>query len=356
MDRLEEINLKHDRLRALLERRGASALWLRRTRNLAWFTAGADASIPVDSESGMYSILVTPEKRVVYTSNIEATRLRGEELFQDLGFEYAEFPWHVGDAPSASGLITDDGEVEADLQALRWVLTEGEQERFRALGRDCADALDEAIRAVRPGDTEFELAARLDAACRRREGLAIVNLVATDERISRYRHPLPTRKRLERYAMIVVCMRRGGLIVAGTRLAYIGRAPAELHEKNRRVAAVDAAAIAATRPGRTLGEVFADIQAAYAAQGEDGQWQHHHQGGLIAYIARERVATPGDATPIVEGQAFAWNPSIVGCKSEDTLLLTRSGFEIVTAAPPSFPVVEVEVGGQVIRRPGILEL
>ncbi len=356
MDRLQEINLKHDRLRALLERRGAPALWLRRTRNLAWFTAGADASIPVDSESGMYSVLVTPAKRVVYTSNIEATRLRGEERFQDLGFEYAEFPWHTGGAPSIPDLLTDDGDVETDLQALRWVLTEGEQERFRALGRDCAAALDEAIRAVRPGDTEYEIAARLDAACRRYGGLAVVNLIATDERISHYRHPLATSKRLEKYAMIVVCMRRGGLIVAGTRLAHIGKAPAELHEKNRRIAAVDAAAIAATRPGRTLGEVFGDIQAAYAAQGEDGQWQYHHQGGLVAYLSRERVATPGDSTRIAVGQAFAWNPSIVGCKSEDTLLLTDQGFEIVTQAPASFPSIEVEVGGQVIRRPGILEL
>lgn len=354
MNRLEEINLKHQQLRALLERRQAGGLWLRRVRNLGWFTAGADASIPVDTEYGAYSVLVTPDKRTVYTTNIEATRLHAEEQFEDLGFDYIEYPWHAQAAPELPGLLTDEGDVEAEIQQMRWVLTAGEQERYRALGRAAAEALDEAIRAVRPGDTEFEMAARLDAACRARGGLAVVNLVGTDERISQYRHPLPTHKRLEKYGMIVVCMRQGGLIVAGTRLVHFGKLPPELAEKARKIAAIDAAVLAATRAGRTLGGAFSDLLAAYAAQGETDQWKLHHQGGPVAYIAREHIAGPGDPTPIQAGQAFAWNPSIVGCKSEDTILLSADGFEIVTAAQ-NWPMIEVDVNGQKILRPGILE-
>lgn len=356
MNRLEEINLKHNCLRDLLARHQAEAIWLRRTRNLGWFTAGADASIPADSEYGAYSILVTPEKRVVQTTNIEVTRLRAEELFQDLGFEYAESPWYQERGPDVARLLTDENAVEAEIQQMRWILVESEKERYRALGRDAAAALDEAIRAVKPGDTEFEIASRLDAACRARGGLAVVNLVGTDERISQFRHPLPTQKRLDKYAMIVVCMRRGGLIVAGTRLAYFGTKPAELREKERKVAAIDAAVMVASQPGRTLGDAFSDLLAAYHEQGETEQWKLHHQGGLIAYISRERIVTPGDATLILENHAFAWNPSIVGCKSEDTILVNKNGFEVVTAAPDGWPVIEVEVKGQKVSRPGILEL
>ncbi|NWG15907.1 MAG: M24 family metallopeptidase [Chloroflexi bacterium] len=354
MNRLEEINFKHDQIRALLERRQADSLWLRRTRNLAWITAGADASIPVDADYGAYSVLLTRDKRVVYTTNIEATRLHAEEAFEALGFEYVEYPWHQPTAPANA--LLDDGEVESDIQRLRWVLNAGEIERCRALGKDTAAALDEAIRAIRPGDTEFQLAARLDAACRARGGLAAVNLIGTDERISRFRHPKPTDKRLEKYAMIVVCMRREGLILSATRLAHFGALPPELREKAAKVAAIDAAAIAASRPGRSLGDVFADLQAAYAAQGETDQWLYHHQGGPTGYIARERVATPGDPTIISANMALAWNPSIVGCKSEDTILVNESGFEIVTAAPAGWPMIAVEIGGQTIQRPGILEL
>lgn len=356
MNRLEEIHFKHNCLRDLLTRHQADGLWLRRTRNLAWFTAGADASIPADSDYGAYSILVTRDRRVVYTSNIEATRLRAEEQFHDLGFDYAEFPWYQGGAPELPRLLTDENAVEAEIQQLRWVLTPGEQERYRALGRDAAAALDEAVRAAQPGDTEFQLASRLDAACRKRGGMAIVNLIGTDERISQFRHPLPTTKRLEKYAMLVVCMRRSGMIVSGTRLAYFGKLPGELQAKARKVAFIDAAALIASRPGRTLGDAFSDLLAAYHEQGETEQWKLHHQGGPTAYIARERIAGPGDPTLIRENMPMAWNPSIVGCKSEDTIVVTNQGFEIVTAAPDGWPMIEVEVKGQTVRRPGILEI
>ena len=357
MNRIEEINVKHERLRALLKAQQADALWLRMTRNLAWLTAGADASIPADSDTGAYSVLVTPERRVIYTTNIEATRLRGEEKFEELGFEVHEFPWHAAEEPSAARLLQDtDPAVEAAIQPLRVVLMQPEQERFRALGGDAAAALDEAIRASKPGDTEFEVAARLDAACRARGGLAVVNLIASDERISQYRHPLATHKKVDKYLMMVVCIRRGGLVVSGTRLAYFGSLPADIAEKARKVAAIDAAVMVATRPGRVLSEVFADLLAAYAAQGEADQWRNHHQGGPAGYNAREWISGPEDSRRVQAGMTFAWNPSIVGCKSEDTILVDDSGFEIVSAASDDWPMINVDVNGTSVSRPGIIEL
>jgi antitoxin VapB len=156
--------------------------------------------------------------------------------------------------------------------------------------------------------------------------------------------------------MIVVCMRRGGLVMAGTRLAYIGSMPAQVVEKARKVAAIDAAVMVATRPGRTHSDVFRDLQAAYAAQGEADQWRYHHQGGPAGYNSREWIVTPGDMRPVQAGVAYAWNPSIVGCKSEDTILVQDNGFEIVSGAADDWPMIEVNVSGQVVKRPGILEI
>ncbi|MEO8396109.1 MAG: hypothetical protein ABI700_24155, partial [Chloroflexota bacterium] len=51
-------------------------------------------------------------------------------------------------------------------------------------------------------------------------------------------------------------------------------------------------------------------------------------------LSYERSAMPGDTRVIEAGQAFACKPSIVGCKSEDTILIGRNGFEIVTQASP----------------------
>jgi antitoxin VapB len=356
MSRLREVERKHGRLRDLLQTRGAKSLWILTVRNLSWVTAGAEVAIDTSSEMAPYSILITPEKRTIITSNIELPRLRDEERFEDLGFEFAVSDWYTGDLPPMPGLIRDvDEAVGAEIQRLRWVLDDDEQARLRALGSDTAAALESAVLAASPGESEWEIAARLDAACRQRGGQAIVNLVATDERIARFRHPYITGHRLEKLLMMVVCMRRGGLFAAATRLAYFGALPPALRDKQDKVAAIDAAGMAASRVGRTLGDAFAALQAAYQSQGEGGQWKHHHQGGLIGYGSRERVATPADPLVIEPGMAFAWNPSIVGCKSEDTILVGADGFEIVTQASTSWPYIEVGLGGQSIRRPAILE-
>ncbi len=356
MNRIDEVNAKHETLRQIMAARDADSILLRRPRNIAWFTGGSDPSIDVSNEAGSYGILVLPEGRLVVANNIEEPRLHAEEAFEALGFEFHSTPWYAEEPPTTPRMATDEGDIEADIQKQRWVLMEPEQERLRALGRDAAAAIEEAARAVQPGDTEFEIASRLDAACRRRGGVALVTLIGTDERISQFRHPFATGKRLERYAMLVTCMRRHGLVVSATRLVHIGPAPDELHAALQRIASIDAAVMLATQPGRTLGDAFDDLIAAYTAHREAGQWTLHHQGGLAGYAARERIAVPGDPTIIQVGQAFAWNPSIVGCKSEDTMLLVPGGFEIVTEASEMFPTVEVAVGTRVIRRPGILEL
>ncbi len=357
MNRLGEVEGKHARLRQLLEGKARSTLWLRRPRNLSWLTAGAESAIDMTGQTASYSILVSAEKRVIVTDNIELPRLRKEARLEDLGFEFSVSNWYAFELPPMpDGLCDLDAEVECELQRLRWVLDDNEQIRLRALGFDTAAALEEAMLAATPGETEWQIAARLDAACRQRGGVAVVCLIATDERVALFRHPFITEKPLERLLLISLCMRRGGLVAAATRIAHFGELPADLREKMDKTAIIDAAVMDATRPGRALRDAFAALQAAYASQGEADQWKQHHQGGIIGYRSRERLAAPGDATLIEAGQAFAWNPSIVGCKSEDTILLGVDGFEIVTRASKSWASVEVGIAGQTISRPVIQEV
>jgi antitoxin VapB len=179
----------------------------------------------------------------------------------------------------------------------------------------------------------------------------IVVLVASDERIYNFRHPLPTPKRLERYAMLIVCGRRWGLVGSATRLIHFGKLPEELRRKADACAAVDAAFINATRPGATLGEVFLSGMRAYAAQGYANEWMLHHQGGLAGYQTREVLAIPSSSEAIGGIQAFAWNPSITGVKSEDTILVSDGRTEIITQVD-TWPSVEFDG----VKRPDILTL
>ncbi len=361
---MTEFDTKQARIQALLARYHLDALLLRRVSSFAWATCGADSHINTADSHGVASLLVSSTVRYLVTNNIEAARLEREAALGGPGWEFRVAPWHAsqdaiagltrGLRLGADGPYPGATDLSAELAHLRAALTPEEGDRFRELGRLCAEAMDTAIHAVRPGQAEYQIAGLLAQAAESRGVQANVNLVATDERIFNFRHPLPTAKKLERYAMIVLCGRRRGLVCSVTRLVHFGPMPAELRRKAEAVAQVDAVFIHATRPGASSGAIFQRATAAYAAAGFPDEWQLHHQGGLAGYEPREVVVTP-DSTHIVSvGQAFAWNPSITGTKSEDTILVGENGNEVLTAIP-GWPTVPVKVRGQTLERPAILE-
>jgi antitoxin VapB len=104
-----------------------------------------------------------------------------------------------------------------------------------------------------------------------------------------------------------------------------------------------------------LGEVFRAAQAKYAELGYADEWQLHHQGGPAGYVPRETTAILDSDLRIAAGQAYAWNPSITGTKSEDTLLVKTSGVEVLTEIS-GWPMTAVELDGQTIWRPATLEI
>jgi len=81
----------------------------------------------------------------------------------------------------------------------------------------------------------------------------------------------------------------------------------------------------------------------------------HHQGGPAGYEPREYVATPGSIDTISVGQVYAWNPSITGTKSEDTILVGEMGNEVLTSMD-GWPMLSVTVDGQEYARPAVLEV
>lgn len=362
---MSELELKLTRLKHLLARHQAEALLLQRVSSFAWATCGAASYINTASSTGVGSLLITPNGRYLITDTIEAPRFEKEEKLSAQGWEFRVAPWYK--ANSAIAELTQGWQLAADfpypgaldlsgdMARLRASLLSEEALRYRALSQLCAEAMDAAIRGVRPGQSEFEIAAMLDRETFARGVQPIVNLIATDERIFNFRHPLPVGKKLQKYAMLVLCGRQHGLITSITRLVHFGRLSDEVRQKMEAVARIDATFIAATRPGRTVGEVFQRAVAEYRAVGFADEWQLHHQGGPAAYEPREFLGTPDAPEPVEVGQVYAWNPSITGVKSEDTILIGPSGNEVMTEIP-GWPMLQVEVDGQTWQRPAILEI
>jgi len=314
-----------------------------RPADVRWLLCGRGR--PVDSASptaGYTVVLEDGAARVLYP-DIEHPRVRAEERLDELGYELAPFPWHDGNG------LEDTPPV---LDALRLELDEEERARYRRAGSDVADAMRNTLALLRPELTELEAASGLAREARRRGFTTPVVLVAGDERQALHRHPLPTEARLGRHALLAITAERDGLYTSMTRLVSFGPPPAELAALVAACAEVDAAYLAASQPGATLGEAFAAGAEAYAAQGVPEEWRGHHQGGLTGYRGREAFAVPGETTRIPASAALAWNPSIAGgAKSEDTILVSVDGVEVVTRTPD---LGEVETAG--IPRPAIVEL
>lgn len=366
-DLQSEFQSKITQVRQLLSEKKLDAMLLQRVSSIAWATCGGDVHINTAASDGAAALLITPTEKYVLTNNIEAARLEREEGLGEQGWNFEISPWYGSENRLAAliiniikgkkvgndGLFTEGVDLSAEMAWLRSQLTKQETERFRILGALCAESMHDAIQAVRPGMTEFQIAGLLAQAAESRGVQAVVNLVGTDERIFNYRHAIPTAKELQRYAMLVLCGRKWGLICSITRLVHFGPLSDEIAAKSKAVAEIDAAMVAATRPGNTLMDVFKKTQQMYAQQGYADEWQHHHQGGLAGYESREITATPATKQPILTGQAFAWNPSIRGAKSEDTILVGEKSNEILTVIE-GWPTIEVKAGNEIMHRPAIL--
>jgi Xaa-Pro aminopeptidase len=360
---MSETSAKLGLLRDLAARKKLDAILLKRVSSVAWATGGASMYVNTARTTAETTLLITARDQYLITNNIEAVRLEKEENLASQGWKFTINPWfekenNLSRWMNGRKLGTDDYhpgamDLSVEIAHLRANLVPEEVKRFKVLGELCAQAMDAATRAIHPGQTEYEIAGILSGEAARRGAGAIVNLIAVDERIFNFRHPLPTDKKLEHYAMLVLCGRRWGLVCSLTRFVHYGKLPEEIRRKAQAVARVDASMIAATQPGSNLGEVFRCAQQTYAEVGYPDEWRLHHQGGLAGYEPRETIATPGSTEIIRSGQVYAWNPSITGYKSEDSVLIGEDGFDILTIMP-GWPVLKVEVAGQTIERPDIL--
>jgi Xaa-Pro aminopeptidase len=230
--------------------------------------------------------------------------------------------------------------LPAALRVARWSLGAAEVDRYRALGRDAATAMSEVLRAARPEWTGHQLAgASAEALWGRGIHPALV-LVGDARRLPLYRHPTPAAEPIGERVMVVFCARRHGLYANLTRSLYFRPRSAEERRIGEIVAEVEADALDASRPGASLGEVFAAIVAGYARAGEAGAEAGHHQGGPCGYLSREAIARPDDPQTLARDCAVAWNPSLPGAKIEDTVLVRADGLEILTT-DPSWPTVQV---------------
>jgi Xaa-Pro aminopeptidase len=363
MDRREELDHKLARVRRWLAEARVGAVHVAGNGAFAWLTCGGDNAVSLDSPEGAAALLVTPDHAFLCAANNEVRRIVDEEV-GGIPLEPITWPWYQpGDARAlvdriASGrgpVVSDLGQLglaraDPSFAALRFTLLPPELERYRQLGRDAAAALETAWSL--PGERERDVAARVARGCVARGIQPLVVLVAGDERIAKYRHPIATEHVWHHTLLVALTGRRHGLHASLTRMVSARPPDATLAARHRAVERIDAAMILASRPGVSLGDVLARARAEYAALGFPSEWELHHQGGLTGYAGRERFAVPGEPHVLEAAQVVAWNPSITSVKSEDTVLVTAEGSEVLTATD-AWPRDLVQLDEGAIERPAL---
>ena len=232
-------------------------------------------------------------------------------------------------------------------------MTEAEIERYRKLGKDAGAAIGSVIEKINPGETEIEIARKAKNELAQFNINSVVTLAGADERIEKFRHPIPTQNIWKKVLLIVVCAKREGLIANLSRIVCVGKIPDKLKRRTEAVAYVFAKLLSETKAGKNGAELYRIAAAAYAEKGFADEINKHHQGGATGYKTREWVAHPKSGETVFPNQAFAWNPSITGAKAEETSLVLENEIEIITATP-GFPQISIEINGKVYLSPDIL--
>jgi Xaa-Pro aminopeptidase len=289
-----------------------------------------------------------------------------EECLEKQDFVVKTFPWYedqevalvkelVGDRMVGSDVPFPNATTFVeDIARLRYSLTPEEIERYRWLGEKTSLALEKTMMQTKQGEKESAVVARLCKEIWKDRIDPITLMSAADDRISKFRHPIPTEKKIQKYLMVSVNARKWGLIVSLTRFVHFGRLPRELKKKYEANVFIDCTMMAHTRPGIPAKEVLQKGIDAYKEKGYPEEWKLHHQGGSIGYTGRDYRTNLKTPDIIEENQAFTWNPSLTGTKSEDTILAASKGLEMVTR-PILYPTLSMTNAGLSFIRPAILE-
>jgi Xaa-Pro aminopeptidase len=147
-----------------------------------------------------------------------------------------------------------------EIGSLRQVKEPSEIAQMRKAARLAGDVLSAALKLLKPGVREIEIAGEIEYQMRMRgaAGPAFETIVAFGVR-SAHPHARPTDKRLRKNELVVLDL---GAILAHycsdiTRTVFVGRAPARVRRWYSAVQEAQEAAITATKAGSTCGDVDA---------------------------------------------------------------------------------------------------
>lgn len=361
----DELTEKRARVVRFLNEHRLDGVWLGQPENFSWFTGGGR----LPSSNNAAGLLVLKDTTYLIAPTSDGERILIEEIGGH-GVELRPYDWHRPQAKSdLINHLTDGLRVGADsigtssqlepvgesIISLRLALTPGEQYRYRALCGEITRIVQGVAYKIKAGQSEREVAAEITFQLLKANINTTHLLVGADSRLRRFVDIPPTDNHICEIVTISVRGQRGGLQAALTRLVAVDKISDEMVNRHRAVSKVAAHYIHYSRPGRSLREILDVGAAAYSREGFAGEWEAHCQGGLIGYSSCELQAAPSVEQRIEAYQMLAWQASIGGIKSEDTMMVLPDRVMALTRTD-DWPVIEVKLDNETYYQPDILRL
>ena len=230
------------------------------------------------------------------------------------------------------------------LQGLRARKDPSELAKMRDSAILASEVVESAIKLLKPGVSEFEVAAEVEYQMRQRgaSGPAFETIVAFGARAA-LPHARPTAKRLKKGELVVLDL---GAILENycsdlTRTVFFGKAPAKIRLWYGAVREAQAAAIACVAEGRTCGEVDAAARAVLAAHRLDQYFVHSTGHGLGLEVHEDPRLAKGQKTQLASGNVITIEPGVYvagvgGIRIEDDVAVHQGQGEVLTRASRDF--------------------
>ncbi len=234
--------------------------------------------------------------------------------------------------------------IDGFVESLRAVKDTGEIERIRDAARLASQVMDEAIRMIRPGVTELDIAAEIGYRMRRKgaSGESFEAIVAAGPR-SALPHARPTARRIGKNELVVLDL---GAILRRycsdiTRTVHVGKASARVRQWYHAVLDAQTAARNALKSGVTCGSIDAAARNVLQNKGL-GRYFVHSTGHGIGLEIHEDPRIARDQKEVLKtGNVVTLEPGVYvegvgGIRIEDDALVTPQGAEFLTTAPREF--------------------
>ncbi len=232
-----EVQIKHEKIKKLLDQKGLEGIVFTTHSSFKWLSCGRTNDVIKNDNASLVYFFITRDKKYFIASRSDSFRVMDEEI-PGLGYEPVLYKWYnesvfdaikgLGNYKKIGSDFVSDASVfmPGEIAAVRSELTEFEIDRYRKTCSEYTSLLTEYCRSIKQGMTEIEIANGLSFAGAKSKMKLPVLMVGSDERISSYRHPAATNKKVKDYVLFATVVEREGICANVSRSIYFGRSSA----------------------------------------------------------------------------------------------------------------------------------